>query len=87
MNAHLDPATRRLDCVKLAAALGFESEWVVRGVKKANRLLAFQGKESLIFTGRYSTLAKVSDWLDQHPEFVASHVLAPHRRRRIGPKG
>lgn len=75
-------AHKRLDCVKLAAALGFDSEWVVRGVKKANRLLHKQGKEPLIFTGRYSTPAKVSRWLDEHQEFVATHYLAPQRRKK-----
>ena len=71
---------QRLNGVQLACALGF-GEWVIKGIKKANALFAQQGRETLIFTGRYSTPAKVSKWLDDHPDFVASQVLAPQRRR------
>lgn len=85
---------QRMNAVKLAAALGFESTWVIRGIKKANAIFAAQGREPLIFSGRYSTPAKVSDWLDVHPEFVASWVLRkaapgespapqPHPPRRV----
>jgi hypothetical protein len=52
-------------------------EWVLRGVKKANAILAAQGREPLIFVGRYSTVAKIEQWLMEHPDFVATQVLTP----------
>lgn len=64
---------------QLARALGC-SEWVIYGVKKANRIRAGQTGEPLIFTGRFSTVAKVQRWLDDHPDFVANQVLAPQRQ-------
>lgn len=57
-------------------------EWTIYGIKKANKILAGQGREELIFTGRYSTPAKVSAWLAAHPDFVANHTLAPVRRKK-----
>lgn len=60
----------------LATALGL-GEWTIYGVKKANRIFAQQGREALIFTGRLSTPAKVAQWLEAHPDFVARHVLVP----------
>lgn len=71
---------QRLDGVALTKALGFKSPWVVPAVKKANATFAAQGREPLIFTGRYSTPAKVSKWLDDHPDFVARHVLVTPER-------
>lgn len=62
---------QRMNGVELGAALNL-GEWVVSGIKKANRLFAAQRGEALIFSGRYSTPAKVSAWLDAHPDFVAS---------------
>ena len=67
----------QLNAKELAAFLGFESDWVVRAIKKANWHLHEQGIEPLIFTGRFSTAAKVSRWLDDHPDFVAGQI---HRR-------
>lgn len=75
-------AHQRLDGVALTKALGFKSPWVVPAVKKANKRLAEQGKEALIFTGRYSTPAKVSQWLDEHPDFVARHELVTPEREQ-----
>lgn len=63
-----------LDGVRLAQATGLGA-WVVYGVKKANKIFHGQGREPLIFTGRYSTPAKLAAWLDAHPDFVASQVL------------
>jgi hypothetical protein len=87
MPATVPVKDQRLDCVGLAAALFPATEpgkaprtWVVYGIKKANRLLAAQGREDLIFSGRYSTPGKLSAWLDSHPDFVANQVLAPGRR-------
>lgn len=74
-NKTLPYAQQQLDGTKLTAALGFQSTWVISAIKKANAIFAAQGKEDLIFTGRYSTPAKVTKWLDAHPGFVASHVL------------
>lgn len=68
----------RLNARQIAEELGC-GLWIVRGVKKANRLFAEQGKEDLIFTGFYSTPAKVGKWLDDHPQFVAAKVLDPTR--------
>lgn len=73
---------QRLDGMALTKALGFKSAWVVPAVKKANAHLAAQGREALIFTGRYSTPAKVSKWLDDHPDFVARHVLVTPEQER-----
>ncbi len=80
--------------VALAEATGL-GEWVVYGIKKANKIFAAQGRESLIFTGRYSTPAKVKQWLADHPDFVATRVLVPqaaaepatpaHRPHRLHP--
>jgi hypothetical protein len=81
-NKTLPFAQQRLDGVALTKAFGFKSPWVVPAVKKANAALAAQGKETLIFTGRYSTPAKVSQWLDEHPDFVARHVLVTPERER-----
>lgn len=74
---------QRLDGVALTKALGFKSPWVVPAVKKANAIFAAQGREPLIFTGRYSTPAKVSQWLDDHPDFVARHVLVTPEREQL----
>ena len=79
------PAHARLNSRRLAQALNFDSPWVIAGIKKANRMYHEQGREELIFTGRYSTPAKINRWLDDHPEFVASHFLAPQRRRPLLP--
>jgi hypothetical protein len=71
---------QRLDGLALTKALGFKSAWVVPAVKKANARLAAAGTEPLIFTGRYSTPAKISQWLDEHPDFVARHELVTPER-------
>lgn len=71
---------QRLNSRDIAVALGMKGPWVVYGVKKSNRILAAQGKEELIFAGRYSTPGKVALWLDTHPNFVAGSVLAPVRK-------
>jgi hypothetical protein len=70
---------QRLNSRQIALALGNKSTWLVQAVKKSNKILAAQGKEELIFSGRYSTPGKVSAWLDDHPGFVAGHILAPKR--------
>jgi hypothetical protein len=70
----------RLNSKQLAQALGC-GVWVIYGVKKANRIFAAQGREPMIFTGWLSTPAKVSRWLDAHPDFVASRTLTPHRAK------
>lgn len=68
-----------LDGRRLAEATGL-GEWVIYGVKKANKIFAEQGREPLIFTGRYSTPKKVSAWIDAHPDFIARHVLVSPER-------
>ena len=40
-----------LHATQIAADLQ-HGEWVVYGVKKANKIFAAQGREALIFTGR-----------------------------------
>lgn len=75
-------AHQRLDGLALTKALGFKSPWVVPAVKKANAAFAAQGSEALIFTGRYSTPAKISTWLDAHPDFVARRVLVTPEREQ-----
>lgn len=72
---------KHLNGVELSKATGL-GEWVIRAIKKANKLFAAQGREPLIFTGRYSTPAKVSKWFDDHPDFVATRVLAPQNQLR-----
>ena len=64
-----------LNAKRLAAFMGFGSDWTIRAVKKANALAAEQGAEKLIFNGRYSTARRVMRWLDAHPDFCAAHVL------------
>ena len=75
-----------LNSLDLATALGLAGPWLIYGIKKANRQLAAQGSEPLIFSGRYSTPAKVSAWLDAHPEFVAKRVLAPQAAKTPEPR-
>lgn len=70
----MSPRHKQLNSVGLAAATGL-GEWVVRGIKKANRVLHETKGEPLIFTGRFSTPAKVAAWLEAHPDFVARRVL------------
>ena len=65
----------------IAAALGC-GEWIIYGVKKANKIFAGRGLEPLIFTGRLSTPARVAAWLEAHPDFVANQVLAAKRGQR-----
>lgn len=79
---------QRLDGRGLATALGMKSAWTIQGIKKSNAILHAQDpvKEPLIFTGRYSTPAKVARWLDDHPDFVANRVLAPVRKNPV-PRG
>jgi hypothetical protein len=67
-----------LDAIKLARAMSW-SQWQIYAVKKANATLAAEGLESLIFTGRYSTVAQIRKWLREHPTFVASQV---HRKKK-----
>ncbi len=67
----------------LARHLGFKTTWVVAAVKRANKVLATQGKETLIFTGRYSTPAKVLHWIETHTDFVARHVLVSPERELV----
>jgi transcriptional regulator len=69
----------------IAEALGC-SEWTVYAVKKANKEFAQQAREALIFTGRLSTPAKVSAWLQSHPDFIPSRVLAAKRVRQPRPQ-
>lgn len=64
-----------LNAKRLAAFMGFESDWTIRAVKKANALAADRGEEKRIFNGRYSTARRVMRWLDAHPDFCATHVL------------
>lgn len=64
-----DPNYTRLDATKLAARMGF-STWVIKGMKVA---AAHRGDSP--FTGRYTTLRRAHEWLEQNPEFVASHHL------------
>lgn len=67
-----------LDGVKLAAATGL-GEWSIYGIKKANKIFHRESGEALIFTGRYSTPAKITKWIDAHPDFVARHILVKDR--------
>jgi hypothetical protein len=62
----------------LAAATGL-GVWCIYGIKKANKIFHASRGEPLIFSGLYSTPAKISDWLESHPDFIARHVLAPQR--------
>jgi hypothetical protein len=71
-------AERQLNGLALARELNC-GEWVIYGIKKANRLFHAQGLEPLIFIGRYSTTKKISTWLEAHPDFVAGQVLAPNQ--------
>ncbi len=50
-------------------------EWTIYAIKKANRLFAKAGKETSIFVGRLSTVARVQAWLESHPDFVPNHYL------------
>lgn len=79
MSASVPVKDQLLNGKDLALALGLKSPWVIRAVKKANQMLASQGREELIFTGRYSTPAKISRWLEEHQGFVARQTLAPSR--------
>lgn len=63
----------------LAEATGL-GQWVIYGIKKANKLLAQQGREPAIFTGRYSTPKKIAAWVETHPDFIARHVLVSPER-------
>ncbi len=73
---------KRMDGVDLSAATGL-GIWGIYGIKKANKLFFKQGIDpALIFTGRYCTPAKISAWLDAHPDFVANQVLDPKRRKK-----
>jgi len=85
VTAKLPVKDRRFNCLGLAAALGFGGPWMIYGVKKANRIYAAQGKEPLIFAGRYSTPARVAAWLDTHPDFIARHILAPRGKKAAAP--
>jgi len=75
----LKPSERQLDKDDSGAAAVVCGVWIVRGVKKANAMAAASAARFLIFTGRYSTPRKVSDWLDQHPRFRGWPCLAPQR--------
>lgn len=67
---------KRMDGVDLAAATGL-GIWGIYGIKKANKLFFKQGIDpALIFTGRYCTPAKISTWLDAHPDFVANQSMS-----------
>lgn len=68
-----------MNCLDLAIALGLKGPWIIYGIKKANRQRHAQGRELLIFSGRYSTPARVAAWLESHPDFVANQVLAPKK--------
>jgi hypothetical protein len=77
---------QQLNGMELATAMNC-GEWLIYAVKKANRIFAAQGKEPLIFTGRYSSPAAIAQWLKVHPDFVPTRVLAPnhqHGRRKGG---
>lgn len=76
----------RLNAREIAQELGFKSDFVIRAVKKANKTLAATTGEDLIFVGRYSTPRKAAQWIDTHPDFVASHVLAPKRKPPESPR-
>ena len=67
-----------MNSVALAAATGLGS-WGISGVKKANKLFHAEKGEPLIFTGRYSTPAKILHWIETHPDFIARRVLAPRK--------
>jgi hypothetical protein len=54
---------------QIAARLGV-SPFVLKGIKRAGK-----GFGDTPFTGRYSTLPRIHEWLKRHPEFVASHYL------------
>ena len=73
---------KRMDGVELAAATGLGT-WGIYGIKKANKLFFKQGiDKALIFSGRYSTPAKITAWMDEHPNFVANQVLDPKRKKK-----
>ncbi len=54
---------------QISATLGV-SPFVIKGIKKAAQVFG-----DTPFTGRYSTLPRIHDWLERHPDFVASHFL------------
>lgn len=68
-------ADSMLNSKRLAEFMGYQSRWVISAIKKANAMAAARGEEKLIFSGRYSTARRIMRWLDQHPDFCASHVL------------
>jgi hypothetical protein len=63
------PDIKLLDATKLARELGV-STWVLKGIK-----IAAVATGDSPFRGRFSTVAWLLDWLERHPEFVASHHL------------
>jgi hypothetical protein len=64
-----DPRFTQLDGTKLAQRLGV-STWVVKGM----RIAAAKTGDSP-FMGRYTTADRALRWLENHPDFVASHHL------------
>src|SRR5208283_421904 len=64
-----------LDMTAASKLLGV-SIWVTRGIKVCGRKLGDSP-----FFGRYTTQEKLLNWLERHPDFVASHFL-----RRTGPR-
>ena len=57
---------------QLAAKLGV-STWVTKSIKAAGIAIGDPA-----FSGRYTTVRRIQEWLMRHPEFVASHW---HRHR------
>ncbi len=60
----------------LSQRLGI-STGLIYQIKTHNAHLAESGSEQLIFNGRYSTVQKLSDWLDRHPEAFAKGERRP----------
>lgn len=71
----MNPNDELVTSKEAARRLGV-SRWVTGGIKAAG--LHFG---DCPFTGRYTTMNRLSKWLLSHPEFVASHW---QRRPRTG---
>jgi hypothetical protein len=65
---------QRLNMRQATLVFGFGA-WVLRGIK-----IASANDPNRPFKGRYTTAESLDRWLDEHPEFVASHHI---RRRKL----
>jgi len=68
-----------LDATQTASKLGRSSSWVY-ALKHYGR--AIGDTPFNIGGGRYTRLPLLLEWLDTHPEFIASHQYRPTRQLR-----